>query len=374
METDGDARNEDASQCFVWHPLLQRHALSAVILPLSDAFVSYLTHDGVFLPRMARPDESYGSQLHTHQSPSHDLRPAESQHENQDQDQHENQNQDQHENQNQHRGITPEFTFPTLESQIASVIRHFGGAVFPKLNWSAPTDAAWISPTSTLQCATPSDVFLLLKSSAKITEDLEKKPTKPVLILKKWIDINPSSEFRCYVKDTRLLGICQRHPDAYHDFLVHERDFYTNRITAFYHSFVRGVYPDNSFVFDVYIDGHTVFAVDFTRMNENVDFGLFDWQDIQEMQPISDPSYPDSFNSSEANGSRGYFVWDEYDEHWIDYRVVNLEIGVQPKQTSSDAIPQELRDISWSDLLEKSQHLFQKPGEQSDASDTSSSG
>jgi len=52
------------------------------------------------------------------------------------------------------------------------IIEDFDGAVFPKLNWSSPKDATWISTTGTLKCETVSEIFLLLKSSDYITHDL----------------------------------------------------------------------------------------------------------------------------------------------------------------------------------------------------------
>jgi len=44
--------------------------------------------------------------------------------------------------------------------------------VVPKLDWSAPKDATWISATNSMECRTPNDVYLL-KSSNFITHDLE---------------------------------------------------------------------------------------------------------------------------------------------------------------------------------------------------------
>ena len=35
-------------------------------------------------------------------------------------------------------------SFPELEEKITAAIRRHGGAIFPKLNWSAPTGAAWV--------------------------------------------------------------------------------------------------------------------------------------------------------------------------------------------------------------------------------------
>ena len=65
-------------------------------------------------------------------------------------------------------------SFPEVESEISEAIAELGGAVFPKLNWSSPKDAAWIAMDSTLKCTDVREVFLLLKSSDYVSHDLEK--------------------------------------------------------------------------------------------------------------------------------------------------------------------------------------------------------
>lgn len=47
-----------------------------------------------------------------------------------------------------------------------------GGAVFPKLSWSAPIDAIWIATGNTLKCTSSDEVMLLLKSSDRVAHDL----------------------------------------------------------------------------------------------------------------------------------------------------------------------------------------------------------
>lgn len=119
--------------------------------------------------------------------------------------------------------------FRSLDQEITCVIATLGGAVFPKLNWSAPKDAAWITSTRTLRCTTSSDVYLLLKSSDYITHDLYHafddccSPGPPShfqheLVLKQWFNVHPSMEFRCFVKQRCLIGISQRDL-KYYDFL-----------------------------------------------------------------------------------------------------------------------------------------------------------
>ncbi|KMQ86763.1 putative cell division cycle protein 123, partial [Lasius niger] len=75
-------------------------------------------------------------------------------------------------------------------------------------------DATWVAPTKTLKCKTLEEVYLLLKSSDRIAKDLNtvkslrecENPLSFCLVLKQWRDINPCTEFRCFVMDNELIG------------------------------------------------------------------------------------------------------------------------------------------------------------------------
>lgn len=72
----------------------------------------------------------------------------------------------------------------------------------------------WVAPTKTLKCNTLEEVYLLLKSSDRIAKDLNavkslrdsENPLPFCLVLKQWRDINPCTEFRCFVMDNELIG------------------------------------------------------------------------------------------------------------------------------------------------------------------------
>lgn len=98
--------------------------------------------------------------------------------------------------------------------------------MFPKLNWTAPRDASWVALNNSLKCTSPADVFLLLKSSDFIAHDLgnpyhmtrgeedpvpagqeqQPPPDHYYLALRKWIEVEPSMEFRCFVRRRQLVG------------------------------------------------------------------------------------------------------------------------------------------------------------------------
>lgn len=75
-------------------------------------------------------------------------------------------------------------------------------------------DALWVAPTKTLKCKTLEEVYLLLKGSVRITDDINTVSSMRncenslpfCLVLKQWRDINPCTEFRCFVVDNELIG------------------------------------------------------------------------------------------------------------------------------------------------------------------------
>ncbi len=114
---------------------------------------------------------------------------------------------------------------------ISEKIAQLGGAVFPKLNWSAPTDAAWMLGGS-IKCTSARDVLLLLQSSDRVSHDLceARRACAPdhgawdehswVLALRAWREMEPSHEFRCFRGgDGRLLGASQRDRGTHYPFL-----------------------------------------------------------------------------------------------------------------------------------------------------------
>lgn len=148
MAADGEA---SLALCAIssWYPSLRHVSIKTTLLPLNDEVVRYLLADGCFVPADADcdADTPSGSEAADGEwsdggwsDDGEDCDAAASR-------------------------------FPELEAAIAAAIRKHGGSVFPKLNWSAPKDAAWVLGGS-LKCTSPRDVLLLLKSSDHISHDL----------------------------------------------------------------------------------------------------------------------------------------------------------------------------------------------------------
>lgn len=182
---------------------------------------------------------------------------------------------------------------------IKNTIAELGGRVAPKLNWSAPKDATWMN-ANTMICRTPNEIYLLLKSSDFITHDLEHafddtvdSPSSNLtaasipyhLVLRKAIPgWNPSIEFRCFVRRRKLLCICQRDLN-YFDFLFNMSGQLRSRIQEFFDVRLRDTFPDESFVFDVYVPQpyNRVWLVDINPWAPRTDPLLFSWMEILTM-------------------------------------------------------------------------------------------
>ena len=170
-----------------------------------------------------------------------------------------------------------------------------------------------------MECTSPNDVYLLLKSSDFITHDLEHAFEDCVdgeastagtngasnpdagraarldqssipyhLALRKTVPsfIN-SMEFRCFVRRRRLLGICQRDLNHY-DFMPALVPTLQDLIYDFFVEEIRDTFPDESFVFDVYMpqprERGRVWLIDVNPWAPRTDPGLWSWLELLTME------------------------------------------------------------------------------------------
>lgn len=208
----------------------------------------------------------------------------------------------------------PSAEWREIHVRIRETIRELGGKVTPKLNWSAPKDATWISATNDMECTSANEVYLLLKSSDFITHDLEQAfdgcveeestvtepsdepvPHSPLsttipfhLVLRKSFNLNPSLEFRCFVRDNTLIALCQRDLNHF-DFLSQMRGALAIRIQQFFEKKLHNIFPDTDYVFDVYVPPphDRVWLIDINPWAIRTDPLLFSWLELLQMsEPI----------------------------------------------------------------------------------------
>ncbi|KAK1637210.1 D123-domain-containing protein [Colletotrichum phormii] len=275
-----------------WFTKYRTVSIRSRIIKLSPDFVQYIRDDGIILadddePQEDEAEEEWSASSNTAGAPRRNQHLEE----------------DDSDDEPEADCRPPNERFPEIHHEIKERIKELGGAVAPKLNWSAPKDAAWISPhQNTLKCTTPNDIYLLLKSSSFVSHDLEhafedtvpsssNRPFQPVLVLRPFFSPNPALEFRCFVKHRTLIGLCQRDWN-YYPFLDGLRPALVSKITDFFEDRLRFTFPDGSFTFDVYVPGDSdsrdelgkVRLIDINPWAPRTDSLLYSWVELLEFK------------------------------------------------------------------------------------------
>lgn len=342
-----------------WHSRYRTITPKARLIPLSHSFIEYLRSDGIVLP--SEDDEP--------QIPSTDAdsgifsastSPADSDSDDGEPD--------------------PSLAWLDIHRKIKETIAELKGSVYPKMNWSAPKDATWIAATNSMECRTANDIYLLLKSSDFITHDLEQAfdgceqdsqsdeadPLKePVfsrvdsipyyLVLRKTIPaLVTSLEFRCFVRNRRLLCMCQRDLNHY-AFLPGLVPDLSSRIQDFFDKNLQRTFPGDNFVFDVYTPAphDRVWLIDINPWAIRTDPLLFSWLEILQMRgPENDERMPDE--DGDSNDDRVLEDDDNDDEEEVDhvpeFRLVGRDdpeaYSFNTPQYSAHKLPKDVVDAS----------------------------
>uniref|UniRef100_A0ACD5VND4 Uncharacterized protein n=1 Tax=Avena sativa TaxID=4498 RepID=A0ACD5VND4_AVESA len=239
--------------------------------------------------------------------------------------------------------------FPELEAAVDAAIAELGGAALPKLNWSAPKDAVFMAADGTTRCTCFAEVAMLLRASDCIAHDLAsarascqdsvraegvrrnaqevcsaEKSALPnggegsnasgplddpgcdeadsdapdeddawledgfqyYLALRKWYPgLRPESEFRCFVRERRLVGVSQRDPSAYYPSLPGWRAEVQPKIEDFFEDVVEPQFASENYTFDVSVraDGR-VKLIDFNPWGGYTLPLMFEWEELEEEQ------------------------------------------------------------------------------------------
>lgn len=299
-----------------WFPKYRSNCIRSRIIPLTPEFVSYIREDGIILAdedEFDNDDEDDDDWEPTNPSST---TPAPERIPEDEGDYSESDSDSDSEQATAPAKLPPNRRFPDLHKAINDAIAALGGAAAPKLNWSSPKDATWISRhPNTVKCTSANDVYILLKSSSFVSHDLDHAfddtiaptasssitPLQPVLVLRSFFNPLPSLEFRCFVKDRSLVAITQRDLN-YYAFLRSLRPAVIARCQELFKK-LRLTFPDPSFVFDVYIPEADYNSDDDDSDNEitrsrlgrarlidinpwalKTDSLLFDWRELIDMK------------------------------------------------------------------------------------------
>ncbi|XP_041059425.1 cell division cycle protein 123 homolog [Carcharodon carcharias] len=302
-------------QLSAWYPLFKKLTIRSIILPLPQNVIDYLLDDGTLVvsgrneaPSCSHADDGSDEEQDIQWSDDENVTTL----------------------------TAPEF--PDFAAKVQEAINTLGGSVFPKLNWTSPRDAQWIAMNSSLKCNNLSDIFLLLKSSDFVTHDLTQPflhctddspdpKVDPQLVLRKWCELIPGGEFRCFVKENKLIGVAQRDHTQYYDHVCNQAANILSSILDFFRNQIQYKFLDEDFVFDVYRDSQgKVWLIDFNPFGEVTNSLLFSWEELTSGQTISKGDLRDPDSPA--------------------FRYITSEMTVQPSPYLSYRLPKDFVDLS----------------------------
>eukprot|EP01134_Creolimax_fragrantissima_P002261 CFRG2261T1 len=321
-----------------WYPQFKSITLSAHILPIPREFIHYLKADGLLLPETEAKLTYSQKQKWTEVDESDESDWSD-------------------EGEEADIAIIQNPNFQAFLLEVKKVIQAYGTiGVFPKLNWSSPKDAQWIATGGTLRCETVNDVLLLLKSSDFVSHDVhqpyeqcedvdqfgyaivggdgrtstnadvEDVNTTYELVLKKWKHLQPAMEFRCFVRDNKLIAASQRHHDMYFSALGPLFDEISERLQTFYDEHIHERFADPSYVFDVYVGSSCITLLDFNPFGDTTDSLMFEWDELRNT---------DAFAETEP-----------------EIRIVQTAKGIRQSSMSYARVPRDIVDMSLDGKME----------------------
>ncbi|KAF7693816.1 cell division cycle protein 123 homolog [Silurus meridionalis] len=306
-------KKEQVANCqfSVWYPLFKKHTIKSLIFPLPQNVIDYLLDDGTLVVSGSDSNNQPPQSNNNASDDEDDIQWSD----------------------DETTTVVTAPEFPEFNSEVQEAINSLGGCVFPKLNWSAPRDANWIALNSSLQCQSLSDIFLLFKSSDFITHDLtqpflqcsDDSPDPVInyeLVLRKWCELIPGGEFRCFVKENKLIGISQRDYTQHYQHIFKQEAGISSSIQLFFREHVQHRFPNDDFVFDVYRDNMgRVWLIDFNPFGEVTDSLLFSWEELTSGTSLSLQDGP-------------------------AFRYTTSEVTVQPSPCLSYRIPRDFLEMS----------------------------
>lgn len=327
-------KESDVLRCQIqeWYPKFRTHSIRTQIVTLPEVFVSFLLEDGLFLPEdsdaMPTRTRITNSQLqaedYTHWEEEED-----------------------------DADLPDVASFPELAAEVESKIESLGGAVVPKLNWSAPKDTAWIATSGSMKCQNFGEISLLLKASDNVVHDLchafdscdDKSMDKPphvVLALRKWYDLRPEMEFRGFVRDDILVGICQREVTGFYATLLGREEEITDLIADFFFENLQEVSGSGNFSFDVYITKEgKVKLIDFNTWGGSTLPLLFTWEELEDKH-------------NEITGRNSETSSPSQLDMKPEFRIVISEGLVQPGLRIGTGVPIDfVNQGAWEDIIKR---------------------
>jgi hypothetical protein len=189
------------------------------------------------------------------------------------------------------REAHPETPFsPPIEpllQRLDDALQRFSGGAFVRLGSRSGKDSVYARTHGMRVTTSEEAVRLLTQGSARVAFDLQlarRHSYTPHLFARQWLDIHPSAEFRCFMKQRRLVGISQYDCKNHGHFPEIARNAAAIRdaICSFFPRLAESSHLDDV-VFDVFISdfdsitGLQVRLLELNPFHPKTDACLFSW-------------------------------------------------------------------------------------------------
>eukprot|EP00172_Hildenbrandia_rubra_P000166 Plantae.Rhodophyta-Hildenbrandia_rubra.ctg1074.p1 GENE.Plantae.Rhodophyta-Hildenbrandia_rubra.ctg1074~~Plantae.Rhodophyta-Hildenbrandia_rubra.ctg1074.p1 ORF type:complete len:412 (-),score=79.84 Plantae.Rhodophyta-Hildenbrandia_rubra.ctg1074:2639-3874(-) len=313
-----------------WVPLLRSITPRTRFIPLPQSFLDYLLSDGVF----AYDNASTSLYTIDENNVVHDSAAGN------EEDVWEENSVNRDDVFERHREVT---------DSIEAVISELDGAVSPKIGLRCPVDATWISFSGDTKCETVQEVLTLIKSSDRVAAYVKERvgviersgdrgDGQISLGLRQWADMNPSMEFRCFVKNQRVIAVSQRDVTACFEFLLTQKDNIVEKITGRFEDRIRDRLGLETFVMDVYIDRRErVWVIDLGAWGEPTASLLYSWDELDRIAiELSEGDQEEDFEAPDAG------IFNSFDgSAW--FRCVASDSGIRPRRAMYHGLPLDLQ-------------------------------
>ncbi|KAL7749837.1 hypothetical protein RI367_004713 [Sorochytrium milnesiophthora] len=326
-DSDGDSNvafpplsRADVDRCQMrsWLPLFRRHTLRTELVPLPPAFVEYLLADGI---KLSGPESQLSDTEDESTTARHLPFPGVNSFDDAEEDDVDNDcDEDDLEG------------FPEVSDAIATALTRLGGTAFPKLNWSAPKDASSDFAVHDLEHA----YELVTPAPGEAAGSSQPEPV--VLALRKWHDLLPSLEFRCFVRNQRLYAVTQRDTANHYKHLIDRQDEILDTIEQFFEDVIQHRFLSENYAFDVYLSRSSLepFVMDFSPFAASTDPLLFSWQELLELGGHLDNGGSSSSSSEEH----------EVQLRLVESRAQGDQYAGKAPAYSANRVPKDVVDLS----------------------------
>ncbi|XP_053673526.1 cell division cycle protein 123 homolog [Anopheles nili] len=293
-----------------WYELFRKNSIKSLVIPVPDDVLAYLRRDMLILPKECTnfTDVGTGEGFQTTHYNTFDDQFNDSDTDVEDTEESDEQP-----------------AFPAFSQALTEGIQALGGNAFLKSDWHCPKDAQWITLGQSLCVRDITDIYQLLKASSFCKEDFSERSSVNDsgfhVVLKKWRDIHPGSEFRCFVRNRSLIAISPRHWPSYHEHIARERTDIVNDIVSLFKEKIKGAFPLKDYVFDVYRPSKDkVIIMDFSLYGKGHSDSLaFDYDQLDEDASVA--------------------AIDEEDDP--EFRYLPNDCGIQPIKRNVYGFPQD---------------------------------